>query len=89
MKTQRFVVKPILAVAMMFLIAVSVAPAMASDAGSGDISTVSEYSPLGGAGGHCPLPGPTPFPIVGQCTIDEHGVKHCPYPPFVISPEAA
>lgn len=101
MKAQLSILKPVLGLAIMLLLAVSVIPALASDAISGDMisNTVSgagenpshpthDSCYLDKTGIHCP-PAPHPVIIVGACTIDEHGVKHCPYPPFLIYPDNA
>ena len=101
MKTQRSLVIPVLGLAILFLLAVSVTPALALNAITGDMisNTVSGAGDTPShpahdscyhdeTGIHCP-PDPRPDGIVGACTIDEHGVKHCPYPPFLIYPDTA
>ena len=96
MKKQPTIVKPVLALAIISLLAISVTPVLALNAIHGDMisNTFSDtgdhpYHPthascyLDKTGIHCP-PDPRPGGIVGACTIDEHGVKHCPYPAFIV-----
>jgi hypothetical protein len=91
MTTQRSIVKPVLALAIMFLIAISVVPALAADTTSGDMNINPVVNEEQSSNYICPdwipichHPWPEPYPIVGQCTIDKFGIKHCPYPPFII-----
>ena len=101
MKKQPTIMKPVLALAIISLLALSVTPVLALNTIHGDMMS----NPFSGAddnpnhpihascylditGIHCP-PAPHPVIIVGACTIDEHGVKHCPYPPFLIYPDTA
>jgi hypothetical protein len=99
MKKQPTLMKPVLALAIISLLALSVTPVLALNTIHGDMIS----NPFSGAddnpnhpthascyldttGIHCP-PDPRPGGIVGACWIDVYGVKHCPYPPFVINPE--
>lgn len=96
MKTQRSIVKLFLTIAILFLLSVSVAPAMAADATNGDMNSnlVSYANCIENRHPACwfffiPPPDPViPIVPVGKCTIDEHRIKHCPYPPFIIYPDS-
>ena len=79
MKTQRTIMKPALALAIVFLLAISVTPVLALNTINGDMISNPD-SCYRDDFGFIICQYPHEDGIVGACTIDEHGVKHCPYP---------